>query len=146
MIYNSKFEADRIKAKDRLEWIFKTEKRFELLVKRDRRTEKQNRYLHLLLSYFAIEYGETLDYIKLEIFKKIVNPDVFKSEHVNKKTGEVREDWLSTAKTDTKVLSTCIDRFRNWSLKEADIYLPTPNEKEFLDHIQNEIELQGQWL
>ena len=146
MIYNSNILSDQIKARERLEWMIATKKRFELSVKRERRTDSQNRYLHLILSYFALEYGETLEYVKLEFFKKLLNPDIFKTERTNPKTGEVREEWRSSADIDTKEMATAIDRFKNWCSKESGIYIPTPGEKEFLDHVQNQIELQKHWV
>ena len=100
------------------------------------RTNQQNRYLHLILSFFAIEYGETLAYVKLEFFKKLVNPNIFKTSHVNEKNGEVRDEWISTNQLDTKQLTEAIDRFRNWSSQTAGIYLPAPNEQDYLKQIE----------
>ncbi len=110
------------------------------------RTNRQNRYLHLILSYFACEYGETMAYVKQEIFKKVVNPVIFKTEFVNKKTGEAREDWRSTADLDTGETTSAIDRFRNYASKEAGIYLPEPDEDEFLKHCEIEIERNKLYL
>ena len=146
MIYNSKIESDQTKARAYLEWIINGKKRFELSVKREKRTDNQNRYLHLILSYFALEYGETLEYVKLEFFKKLLSPDIFKTERTNPKTGEIREYWRSSADIDTKEMTIAIERFRDWSSKESGIYIPSPGEKEFLDHVQNQIELQKHWL
>lgn len=146
MIYNGKIQADHQRAKERLIWLLNKGKRFEITEKRRNRTDPQNNYLHLILSYYALEIGETLEYIKQEIFKKIVNADIFLTERVNPKTGEIRPMWRSTADINTKEMTVCIERYRNYCLKEAGVYIPSPNEKQFLDHIQNEIELQKQWL
>ena len=146
MIYNSKIEIDKQKAMERIEWLIKNERKFEIKEIKHRRTLKQNAYFHLILSYFALEVGETLEFIKQEIFKKKVNPDTFRTERKNPKSGKIREDWKSTADLDTKQLSECIDRFKHWTVKNTGIRLPDANENEFLDYIQNEIELQKQWL
>ena len=54
------------------------ERRAALLIKAGRfvelkeitnRSLKQNSYLHLILSYYAIEFGYTLEYTKRHIFK-----------------------------------------------------------------------------
>ena len=45
----------------------------DLTEKKQQRTLSQNRYLHLLLGYFALEYGETLQWVKEQYFKKYVN-------------------------------------------------------------------------
>ena len=48
----------------------------ELRSKRQR-SLNQNAYLHVIIGYFAVMYGEASDYIKEEYFKKLVNPDTF---------------------------------------------------------------------
>ena len=110
------------------------------------RTPNQNRYLHLILGWFAIEYGETLEHVKQEFFKKEVNAEIFKTERTNKKTGEVRLDWKSTADLDTKELTEAIDRFRTWSSKTAGIYLPSANEESYLKQIIVEMDLQKEYI
>ena len=42
----------------------------ELKARRLQRTTNQNSYLHLLLGYFAQEFGYTLDEVKVDIFKR----------------------------------------------------------------------------
>lgn len=140
MIYNAEIELDKNRAKERLEWLIKKGKRFEIKEKREKRSISQNSYLHLILSWYAIEYGETLEYVKQEVFKKQVNQIIFKTEHINKKTGEIRDDWRSTSELNTKEMTTAIDRFRNYSSKEAGIYLPEPKDMAMLNHIEAEIE------
>ena len=85
MIYNLSEEIQRQQAHARLEWLVLKQKRIEIKEIRGKRTTPQNAYLHLLLSFFALEVGETLDFIKLEVFKKKVNPDVFRTERKNPK-------------------------------------------------------------
>lgn len=101
--------------------------------------------MHVLFGFFAAEYGETMDYIKQEMFKKIVNPEIFKTEYANKVTGEVRVAWRSTSDLDTGELTIAIDRFRDYASKEAGIYLPEPNEEDFLKSCEIEIERTKQY-
>lgn len=146
MIYNLTEEIQIQQAKDRLEWLILKQKRIEIKELRGKRTTPQNAYLHLLLSFFALEVGETLDFIKLEVFKKKVNADVFRTERKNPKSGKVREDWKSSKDLDTKQMTDAIDRFKNWSVKNTGIRLPEANEQQFLDYIQNEIDKNKEWL
>ncbi len=146
MIYNGEIELDQRKAKERLEWLISKSKRFELKEKRKSRSLSQNNYLHLILSYYALEMGETLEYVKQEIFKKIINTDIFKYERINRMTGEIRDDWKSTSGMDTKQLTTAIDRFRNHASKDLGIYLPEPKDLALIDQMQNEIQNQKQYL
>lgn len=110
------------------------------------RSDQQNKYFHVLVGYFSSEYGETTEYVKQTIFKKWVNKEIFKTEYANKKTGEIREEWRSSADLSTGELTLAIERFRDYASKEANIYLPEPNEDEFLRHCETEIERQKQYL
>lgn len=146
MIFNSENELDKKKAVERFNYFLSKSKTFELKEKKPKRSISQNNYLHLILSWYALEYGETLEYIKQEVFKKQINATIFKTEFVNKKTGEIREDWKSTASLDTKEMTTAIDRFRDYSSKEAGIYLPEPKDLAELQFIENQIKNNEQYL
>jgi hypothetical protein len=104
------------------------------------RSSQQNKYLHVLLAYFASEYGETTEYVKQVMFKQEVNKELFMSSYINKKMKKVRADWRSTSDLDTKEMTEAIDKFRDYASKEAGIYLPAPDEENFLRHCQEEIE------
>lgn len=139
MIYNSELQHDVANAKTRFNWLIENKKSFELTEKRPKRSISQNSYLHLILSWYAWEYGETVEYIKQEVFKKEINKDIFETEFINKKTGEIRTDWKSTSNLDRKQMTVAIDRFRNYASKEAGIYLPEPNDMAMLQDIENKI-------
>lgn len=146
MIYNGEIELDAKKAKERLSWLIEKGKRFELSEKRKRRSLSQNNYLHLLLSYYALEMGEELEYVKQYIFKEIVCPRIFKYERINRKTGEIRTAYKSTAVLNTKELTDAIDKFRNHSAKELGLYLPEPSDLALIDQMENEIRKNEKWL
>lgn len=144
--YNGSKSIDQQRAKERLNYLIEKEKIFELTEKKKTRSISQNSYLHLILSYWAIDYGETLEYVKLEHFKKLVNPDIFKTERVNRKTGEIREAWKSSAELNTKEMTTAIDRFLIYASKEAGVYLPQPSDLNYIDEIKIIIEDHKQYL
>lgn len=146
MIYNLSKVIDQNKAKDRIDWLISKGKRIELKEIREKRTSLQNRYFHLLINYWALEYGETFEFTKQEVFKRLVNPDTFVTTRKNPKSGKEREELKSSADIDTKEMTDCIDRFKNWSVTKTGIRLPDANEHEFIDHIQNEIDKNRQWL
>lgn len=139
MIYNAQNEFDVNNARTRFEYLLKNQKTFELTEKRQKRSVSQNAYLHLILSWYALEYGETLEYIKQEVFKKQINKDLFETEYINEKTGEIRTDWKSTSNLDSKQMTVAIDRFRDYASKEAGIYLPEPKDMAMLQEIENQI-------
>ena len=145
MIFNPN-EIDNIRSRERLEWLISNEKRFEIKELRAKRSNPQNAYLHLILSFFALEVGETMEFIKQHVFKAVVNKDTFEYERVNQKSGKKRTALKSTSELDTKEMTDAIDRFKNWTVKKTGIRLPEANENEFLDYIQNEIDKNKQWL
>ncbi|WP_163305017.1 hypothetical protein [Dysgonomonas sp. 521] len=120
-------------------------KKVDLTEKREKRILSQNNYLHLIISWFCIETGNNLKFVKKEYFKKLCNPDIFLYEREDDYLGSVTI-IRSSAEIDTKQMTDAIDRFRNWSANEAGIYLPEANEDKFLEHIQEETKRQRQWL
>lgn len=118
----------------------------ELRSKRQR-TLNQNAYLHCIISYFAVQYGETSDYVKDEYFKRLVNKDIFMvSEGVDKFTHRPRIKCKSTSDLTVEEMSVCIDRFRDWSSREAGIYLPTAEEGTLLRQCEIEISRYERYL
>jgi hypothetical protein len=119
---------------------------FEIITKYKNRSLQQNKYLHLILTWFCIESGYSLDYVKQELFKKEVNKDIFYIDLVNPKTDALYYEYRSTSKLDAKEMTDAIQRFRIYASREAGIYLPDANEFDFLTHIQNEIERYKEYL
>ena len=137
---------DLEKARVRFDFLCEKESTIELTEKKPNRSIQQNKYFYYLLAYFGINYGETVDYVKSEFFKKTVNPDIFVYERVNEKTGEVRNALRSSADLDTREMSIAIEKFRDWSSKEAGIYLPKSNENKYMDQIMRDVEMYGNKL
>lgn len=146
MIFNASLDLDQKRATERFNFLLANNKTFELTEKKPKRSLSQNNYLHLILSWYALEYGETLEYIKVEVFKKQLNKDIFEFEFVNRKTGEYRMDLRSSANLDTKEMTTAIERFRNYASKEAGIYLPSPEDLSQLQEIENQTKNNAQYL
>ena len=111
------------------------------------RTSQQNRYLHLLLGYYGCEFGYPLEQVKFDIFKKHVNPDIFIRERADKH-GIIRKVVLSSTEVDTAEMTTAIERFRNWSASDegGGLYLPSPDEQQFLTYIEREIEKHKEYI
>lgn len=109
-----------------------------LCKKTENRTNAQNRYLHLLLGWFGCEYGASIEEVKVDYFKRHVNPEIFLRTKVNKYGKEVKY-LRSTADITTEEMSLAITRFRNWSASVAGIYLPSADDREFLNYVEIEI-------
>ena len=111
----------------------------ELTEKKPRKTLSQNAYCHLAISYFASEYGCTLEWAKQQYFKKLVNPEIFIREKEDKFLGKVKY-LRSSADLDVTEMSLAIDRWRNWCSINADIYLPSPEDERMIGLMEIEIE------
>lgn len=117
----------------------------ELTAKKPKRSDQQNKYLHVILGYFAMETGNTLEWVKQQYFKKLVNAEIFIREQEDKYLGKIKI-LRSSAELDSAEMTTAIDRFRNWASAEAGVYLPSANEEEMLSLMEVEISRYKQYL
>lgn len=145
MIYDLKNEYDRTKFKEYCNALYSKSAVVELKEKKAQRTSSQNRYLHLIINFFACEYGCSADDAKYEFFKRTCNRALFECTKTNKFGKEVSY-MRSSSDLDTSDMTTAIERFRNWSSAEAGIYLPAPNDNEFLLYVEKEIERHKEFL
>lgn len=136
MTFDASIPLDVKKAEERFKWLIEKGKRFEMTVKNPRRSIPQNSYLHLLFAAFGLEFGYTLEEVKQDIFKEQVNPDVFYLGQV----GEIIEvaRWKSTADLDTKEMTLCIDRFRDFSSQHG-CYLPEPSDLASINEMERQL-------
>ena len=77
MIYDLSNILEKQRFKRRCNQLYKAGVMVELAEKKPKRTIPQNAYLHLILGWFAIETGNTLDFVKQKYVKQHVNPDIF---------------------------------------------------------------------
>ena len=144
MLYDLKNPLDRERFKRRCNALFKKQCVVELSEKM-KRSSQQNRYLHLLLGYLAMETGNSLDYAKEIFYKRTANREIFVREKDDELIG--RTEYLrSSADLTTEEFSMSIDRLRDWSSQTAGIYLPSPSEEEFLASIEYEMSRQQRWI
>lgn len=145
MLYNLNNEYEVPKFKEKVEKLLADRATVEVKKIYPKRSLAQNNYLHLLLGYFGSEYGLSIEEVKLDIFKRTCNPELFKRSGTNKKG--LRVEFLrSTSELSTAEMTTAIERFRNWSSSVAGIYLPAANEQEFLIHIRQVIEENKEYI
>lgn len=146
MLYNCSNPLDKANFLERAKLLAERGDVVEMRTKKQR-TLKQSAYLHCLFDYFGCQYGEDGAYVKEEYFKKLINPDYFVlKKGVDRFTGKEHWQVRSTADLTTEEMSVCIDRFRNWSSKEAGIYLPTPEEGLLLRQCEIEISKAQRYL
>ena len=138
MIFKSSNPIDRKKATDKLNLLLSKDCYFELTEKKQR-SLKQNKYLHLIISWFALEYGDSVEFCKYEFYKKSCNYEIFAVEKTNKITGEILIVMRSSASLSVEEMTNSINNFRIWSELTAGIYLPSAEEQRFLEEIEYQI-------
>lgn len=111
----------------------------EIKKKNPQRSLKQNSLLHLWLGYFAAEYGCTLDECKIDFYKRHCNRELFERTKVNKFGKEVKY-LRSSADLTTEEMHTSMERFRNWASSEAGIFLPAPDDTQFILYAMQQVE------
>lgn len=144
MIFNLKNPHEHTKYKEYVNKLFDQKAVVEVKKKNPQRSLAQNKYLYLLLGFFSCETGYSIDEVKLRFFKSHCNRVLFEEEVINKR-GVTIKRLKSSADLSTSEMTTAIESFRHWSACEG-IYLPAPNEQEFLLHIEQELERNKQYI
>ncbi len=136
MIYNLSDTLDRERAQTKWDALLQKGAMVELTEQR-KRSLNQNSYLHVLLGVLAMEFGETIEYCKQMIFKRLVNPQTFIQKVNDKFVGETQV-LRSSRDLTTEEMSVCIDRLKKWAYEQG-IYLPEAGEADKIALIQWQI-------
>ncbi len=145
MLLNLKNEYDKEKFKQYANRLYEKGALVEISEKKPLRSLAQNNYLHLIIGYFACRYGCDMDYAKFWFFKNIANPEIFVRERQNK-AGKTVKYVRSSSDLTVDEMTVAITRFRNWSVQEADIYLPSANEEEALIYCRQEMDRNKEYI
>lgn len=145
MIYNTSNPLDKANFLLRAKKLAESGVIVDLTEKKPRRSLPQNKYLHVILAYFGTQTGNTLEWVKQQYYKKLVNPDLFIREKEDKYLGMIKV-LRSSADLDTSEFSLSIERFRNWAAQEAGIYIPSADEAILIQQMEIEIERNKEHL
>lgn len=145
MVYDTSNPLDKANFLLRAKKLAESGKVIELTEKKPRRSLPQNKYLHVILAYFGAQTGNTLEWVKQQYYKKLVNPDLFIREKEDKYLGRIKV-LRSSADLDTAEMSLSIERFRNWAAQKAGIYIPSEDEAILIQQMEIEIERNKEFL
>jgi hypothetical protein len=84
-----------------------------------------------------METGNTLEDVKREYFKSMVNPDIFLTYKTDNR-GNTINVYRSTADVSKEEMSIAIDRFKRWGAENG-IYMPNPGDESLLREIAIEM-------
>jgi hypothetical protein len=144
MVYDLKNEYEVPKFTEKVRALLREGALVELKKRYPNRSQSQNRYFYLILGWFACETGYSVDEVKIDIFKRLCNKAIFERETTNKR-GKTVKYLRSSADLNTAEFTTAIERFRNYSAAQG-IYIPSPNEGDFLMYIEKAMEQQKEYL
>lgn len=144
-LYDTSNPLDKANFMLRAKKLAESGKVVELKEKKPRRSLPANRYLHVILAYFGTQTGNTLEWVKQQYYKKLVNPDLFIREREDKFLGRIRV-LRSSADLDSSEFSLSIERFRNWSAQEAGIYIPSADEAILIQQMEIEISKNSEFI
>ena len=145
MIYDTSNPLDKANFLLRAKKLAESGRIIEMSEKKPRRSLPQNKYLHVILAYFGTQTGNTLEWVKQQYYKKLVNPDLFIREKEDKYLGKIKV-LRSSADLDTSEFSLSIERFRNWAAQEASLYIPSSDEAILIQQMEIEIERNKEYL
>lgn len=119
MQFNLSGTIPREKARAYFEKLMAREKGvIEVKQVRDKRSNQQNKYLHLVLTDMGNTLGYTIDEIKT-LAKRHCGLAYKKGEYMFLR---------STADLDTKEFGEFVTRLQQWAAESLDYYVPDPNE------------------
>ena len=138
MIYKTSNPIEADKARLRLDKLIEKGAKVDMTEKRGNRTLQQNNYLHLLLSYYGLEIGYTLEEMK-EIFKRDICPSIFKYNKGN------HTFYRSTAELNTLEMTKAIEHLK----EHAEIHgypLPDAEDQDRMDWLINQLETYNNYM
>lgn len=144
MIFDLSNDYQREDFKKRVNELYQKKVIVELTRKFPTRTNQQNKYLHLILSWWAIHYGCSKDYSKRRFFKWECNRDLFVTKRTAK-DGTEYEELRSSADLTTEEMTMAIQRFRDYCSYHG-CYIPSPDEHEYLMYVEREISKNEEFL
>lgn len=145
MLYDTSNPLQKEQFKARSAKLAESGKIVELTEKKPKRSLQSNKYLHVILSFFACETGNTLDWVKQQYYKKLVNPTIFIREKEDKYLGKIKI-LRSSSDLDSAEMATSITLFRNWASAECGVYLPSPDEEHLIQLMEIEIERNKEYV
>lgn len=136
MIYYLKDDYSRAKFIARFNYLMEHATLVEL-TDVTKRSTAQNSFLHACLGVVAMYVGESLEYVKQEIYKRMVNPEIYVVEKDNKALGHI-VTLRSSRDLNKEEMSLSIDRFRKWAAEQG-IYTPSPDDLATISRINAEM-------
>lgn len=117
------------------------------LTEKQTQTTNQNKYLHVIIRYLALQLGYSEKFAKDSFFKYEANKDTFfLGWETSPLTMSKQPKLRHSSDLSEEEMSLCIDRFITWSAQVAGVALPRPEEKAFVTECAIEVEKNKRFL
>lgn len=103
------------------------------------RSLRSNSYLHVILAYFALQVGESVEDVKTLYYKQECNADIFVRRKFDRLLKKERTLIRSTTDLNQDEMALSITRFRNFASKVAGVYLPSGDEHYAILKMQHDV-------
>ncbi len=146
MKYDGNIDIDQKKARTYLEKLISDGSKFEIVKKNKQRTIKQNAYMHVCITLYAIEFGLSMNEAKTDLKRDCIHHDFTRYTKKDKITGKEKLYLTSTIDYTTDQAGRFIDWLRNYAGKNG-CYIPTS--QEYLENkwsIDKEIDRNKEFL
>lgn len=141
MKYDLSNPLHRQQLRTRFEMLCKKERGFvELKECKPQTTTQQNKYVRVICAYFGCMTGYEADYVYTVFFKSTVNYDLFAVPFHDNILRKDTVKWRSMNDLTVDEASKAIDRFIQWSAKEAGVYIPSPSDHYAMMQLELEVE------
>lgn len=141
MLFIPQSENDKQRAHEYVNYCFERGSPVNITRYSPRRTNRQNRYMHCIIGIVAVATGHTLEEVKQNIFKLLVNRDIFF-------LGEDKfgPKLRSSKDISTALMSTAISRYRFFCQTELGIYIGDIEDDLFMTYCEQQIEKDKDFL
>lgn len=139
MWYDLKDEIERQKFMESAMRLINERTAIIELVNKKPRSLRSNSYLHVILSYFALQVGESAEDVKTLYYKQECNADIFVRRKYDKILKRERSYIRSTKDLTQDEMNLSITRFRNFASKVANIYIPSGDEHYAIMKMQHDV-------
>lgn len=132
--FDARHEYQRKQGLKYLEYLNNKGARYDLTERKGKRSFPQQKYLEILIKKICVETNDPYCYVKQVLIKQIIAPDIFELSHKGHKI------YRSTADLDKREFTLIVERLRTWSELNIGLYLPEPNEREYLESLESEVQ------
>lgn len=144
MLYDLTKDFDKERFKKRVNSLY-SKSRIVEVKDLTNRSLRQNAYLHTILSFFAYEIGETMQYVKDSYYKRHCNSDLFVVKKFDSRLNQEIQYVKSSSELSKEEMTMSIQRFRDFASQQG-VYIPSADEHKYVNDMALIVEQNKNWI